>query len=66
MDKDFKCWEARKCTPSHYLLCPAFALNKNCWEVPGTRYQESHGQSNCRNCEVYLLHNVEICLVGAR
>jgi hypothetical protein len=65
MDQNLKCWEARKCIPSHYLLCPAYALDRNCWEVPGTRCKESHGNS-CKDCQVYRVHHAEICSASDR
>ena len=61
MNKDLKCWEIKECPPCQYLMCPAYALDKNCWEVPGTKCRKIHSQYDCKNCDVYLLHNTEIC-----
>jgi hypothetical protein len=58
--RELKCWKIKGCPSEFYLECPAWALDKNCWEVPGTRCKESHLNNECIKCEVYRIHKQDI------
>ena len=48
-------YSMRGCPASYYLNCPAYAADKNCWEVAEEKpCCKEVRLTECRNCRLYL------------
>lgn len=48
-----RCYDIRGCPASHYLRCPAYKTDKNCWEVPNLPCCKRNDKERCKDCSIY-------------
>jgi hypothetical protein len=52
-----KCWQIKGCPASHYVHCPAYVKDVDCWEIKqGCLCTEF---KDCSECLIYIAHIAE-------
>ncbi|MBU0600325.1 hypothetical protein KKB54_03250 [bacterium] len=52
--KILKCLDVKGCSAGYYLKCPAYKIEKSCWEVPAVPCCKRNNKERCVPCPVYL------------
>ncbi|MDO8885499.1 hypothetical protein [Candidatus Oleimmundimicrobium sp.] len=51
-----ECRDLLGCPASMYFNCPAYLMDKNCWEVSDVQCCRRNDKTRCQACSVYLMH----------
>lgn len=49
-----KCLDVKGCSAGYYLKCPAFKIEKSCWEVSNVPCCKRNDIERCKICPVYI------------